>query len=215
MGGVGTKRPHQILRTHLQPTSNSGQIWGLPNPAYVSLSRIASDNSLFRKNLEGSHWKGNARTLCFITTNNAEQNVWFALFLPVQSQQADAGPKTAGLRPWDRAPTGRAEVPGRRIGSLKMTVHFSLRKATHRLETLTDTHTHTRTPASSETALGWSISRTDCWWSCVCDSRLKQRSYSDSDNDDGDGNEDGTDGRKHMTAIVPKRSGVCGFCADP
>lgn len=81
----------------------------------------------------------------------------------------------------------------------KMTVHFSLRAATH-----TDTHT----PASSEAALGWSISRSVfilplCWWYCVCvrESRLEQRSYSDSDNEDGDGNEDGADGLKHMTAF--------------
>lgn len=85
-------------------------------------------------------------------------------------------------------------------------------------------HTDTHTPASSEAALGWSISRSVfilplCWWCCVCvcESRVEQRSYSDSDNEDGDGNEDGADGLKHMTAIrsPTKTSELSGFCADP
>lgn len=97
----------------------------------------------------------------------------------------------------------------------KMTVHFSLRAATHR-------HTHTRLLRSGSRLVHQPVSLHPSLvlvmlCVCVCESRVEQRSYSDSDNEDGDGNEDGADGLKHMTAIrsPTKTSELCGFCADP
>lgn len=127
-----------------------------------------------------------------------------------------------GITPWqcpcDAAPKGPAEVPGLRIESLKMTVHFSLRAATHRLHT----QTHTHPPPQKRLSVGPSAGQSSSFPCagdvvCVCESRLEQRSYSDSDNEDGDGNEDGADGLKHMTAIrsPPKTRELCGFSADP
>lgn len=94
-----------------------------------------------------------------------------------------------------------------------MTVHFSLRAATHR-------HTHTRLLRSGSRLVHQPVSLHPflvlvMLCVCVCESRVEQRSYSDSDNEDGDGNEDGADGLKHMTAIRSPTSELCGFCADP
>ena len=67
-----------------------------------------------------------------------------------------------------------------------------------------DAHTHT--PASLETAFGWSISRSVFILPCGGDDGVcVSLDWSKSDDDDDAANEDHTEGFKHMTAILSKQ----------